>query len=1672
MSTVNQDELKAIKVLEFEGKESEWDRWSETFIALARARGFAGILLGTEQAPNADEDIERKKADGSYELTDAERKEKKRLRQANGNAYINLQMSCEDLPYDLVSLAKSEELTDGCARDAWERLTSEYDLTEGEDKITLLTMFQQNQLEDVRTKITKVNLPRYVITHILASLPREYSSVVEQVKIDRRTSSTLITMDEVKKRLKERYLQLKKEHGWSEDEMALSMKSGNDQTKNIKKGSKGKYFKGRCNHCGNFGHKKADCWDLKNKKEKHQENEKKVQKDKSKVRCFKCGKLGHYANECKNDKESSGGGNNETFAMTCFEDEEDDKNENGDDENKFEGKNSEDNERKVGPGTPRNTKEPQRTPPTQTNVFMTQVTNEWAMSTIENNSATPRDLSSVRAWMESSKYGEYEKSRNMINVPLAREKSTLKDGCNNAQRTGQNVARAQPNLSYEEDEIQNSNFEHVPRKRPSDEPEEDDRKPAAKRIKKEPEDDAQSVTQDEPELETVVKPWEDKKDYEAIFRKHIYIGNYGEEHYDVIDMEIDAQRAVRRITDHQEIVKQYQKVVRAYNNYMRDHPWMTEGLMQDNCRFGDLLKDEKRKSQLKYELGRLMGEYAVPLPLGNFNLSNKETRRLELWKNRRGMWFDHVEHMEESPEQNKEWENFWWTVDEDMFTYVMKTKIEELIEEKLNQEFPEEVEIREDPDYDSEEEMTSETEDTDDDESETNNANVNNYLDSANVVTNLETVMKIAEEEDLWIGDSGASSHMMGSEEHVFNKRLITGSVRTANGAHMKMLCEGDINVDVITKDGDVTSGTLRVKVIPAMKQKLFSFTQAMMGGWSMQGGQTKQGELFIALTHEDHKPIIFDRVLKAGNSVLLAAKMVIKNPKEVNAAIVNGKQSKEYFHRVTGHAGHHLMDATAKSYKVDLTGKVNNCLSCSLEKIRQKNIPKKNEDKSKNPGERMYLDISSMRKPSMGGRQHWVMLVDEATKYKKSFFLKKKNEQVEPIIDWIKALKARHKIQVKIIRCDNAGENKVLERESDKNELGIIFEYTAPGTPHQNGVVERAFVTVMGRARAMMNHAGFTMAKRQQLWCEAAQTATMLDNILVQESAKSPPFTQFFGVDAKYAKHLRVFGEMCVVADTDNKVGRTKIDPRGKISLFVGYSTQHAGDVYRLLNPKTSRVIHSRDVKWIGKTWAEFYKIKMIDRASGHVDPDEDLLLEEDEDQDVQEEEIEPEEDEQEVIQVGQSQAEEPTETPVGEASDEPVASRTRSQTTASEPVAARTRQALGTRPEMSAFADVKDDKTLNEWLHEIAFVTSTMSDPDEPQSFQEAWWDPDLISREKWREAIRLEFKKMLDMGVWRHVKRNDRPNDRRLVGCRWVFKVKRNGVYRARLVAKGFSQIPGVDFTDNYSPVVNDVTFRTVVARMIIENMKGKVVDIDNAFLNGDLEHEIYMKIPEGYDEVINPGVDKEDCLILQKAIYGLVQAARQFWKKIVDKMQEGGFKLSEADPCMLYKEDENGVCIIIIYIDDMLIIGKEEAIDDAIKVLQGHFQVKDPTSLEDYLGVQIVQSDDGKKAWLGQPTIIKSLEKQFGERVAKKKMTVTPGTPGFIGGKVDDISNVDEKTQSMYRSGVGTLLYLTKHSRPDITNPVRELSKSMDGASMAQVTEMYRVINFVLETKTLG
>ena len=201
------------------------------------------------------------------------------------------------------------------------------------------------------------------------------------------------------------------------------------------------------------------------------------------------------------------------------------------------------------------------------------------------------------------------------------------------------------------------------------------------------------------------------------------------------------------------------------------------------------------------------------------------------------------------------------------------------------------------------------------------------------------------------------------------------------------------------------------------------------------------------------------------------------------------------------------------------------------------------------------------------------------------------------------------------------------------------------------------------------------------------------------------------------------------------------------------------------------------------------------------------------------------------------------------------------------------------------------------------------------------------------------------MIEREVWRKTDRKRIPSNRRLIGNKWVFKIKRDGIYRARLVMLGYSQIPGVDYTDNFAPVAHEVYFRIALARMMVEKLDSLVMDVKTAFLYGEIDEEIFMKSPIGMEE-IDPGSSSEDCYQLLKGIYGLCQAARQFWKKIVNttKQEPLGFQVSPADPCMLFKENELGVCIIIMYVDDMLIIGKKEQIQEFASKIQKEFSVK--------------------------------------------------------------------------------------------------------------------------------
>jgi hypothetical protein len=160
------------------------------------------------------------------------------------------------------------------------------------------------------------------------------------------------------------------------------------------------------------------------------------------------------------------------------------------------------------------------------------------------------------------------------------------------------------------------------------------------------------------------------------------------------------------------------------------------------------------------------------------------------------------------------------------------------------------------------------------------------------------------------------------------------------------------------------------------------------------------------------------------------------------------------------------------------------------------------------------------------------------------------------------------------------------------------------------------------------------------------------------------------------------------------------------------------------------------------------------------------------------------------------------------------------------------------------------------------------------------------------------------------------------------------------------------------------------------------------------------------------------------------------------------------------------------VIAIWVDDSLLIGHDAAIEETINDLKARgFGLKIEGELDDYLSCEITFSRDNKKGWIHQPHLIKKIEKKFGQMVKGLQSYKTPGTPG---GSIlrNPMAKVDVDKQKIYRSGVGMLLYLVKHSRPDIANAVRELSKALDGTSDAAYKELMRVLKYVLDTKRLS
>jgi len=328
------------------------------------------------------------------------------------------------------------------------------------------------------------------------------------------------------------------------------------------------------------------------------------------------------------------------------------------------------------------------------------------------------------------------------------------------------------------------------------------------------------------------------------------------------------------------------------------------------------------------------------------------------------------------------------------------------------------------------------------------------------------------------------------------------------------------------------------------------------------------------------------------------------------------------------------------------------------------------------------------------------------------------------------------------------------------------------------------------------------------------------------------------------------------------------------------------------------------------------------------------------------------------------------------------------------------------------------------------------------------------------------------MIKNGVWRkHEGLNEIPYNRKGIGSKWVFKEKKNGIFRARLVAKGYDQVAGIDFQYNFAPVTSEVALRILLVLWIVNNSFAEVADVQTAFLHGDLEEELFITIPPGYKEFLEETNETIEgrYLKLEKSTYGLVQAARSWWKKFTSVLKDKlNFEQYENDSCLLKRTDGRGTVFLIVYVDDCFVVGDKAAVKAALNEVQEHFSITRSENIEDFIGCRIER--DGDKIMLSQPDLINKMLSNFEDKINGLKHYETPAATGtHLIRCADDEATLSDDEQKEFRSGVGSLLYLLKHSRPELSNSVRELSKVMDRANKAHQKALYRVIKFVAQTK---
>jgi histone deacetylase 1/2 len=325
--------------------------------------------------------------------------------------------------------------------------------------------------------------------------------------------------------------------------------------------------------------------------------------------------------------------------------------------------------------------------------------------------------------------------------------------------------------------------------------------------------------------------------------------------------------------------------------------------------------------------------------------------------------------------------------------------------------------------------------------------------------------------------------------------------------------------------------------------------------------------------------------------------------------------------------------------------------------------------------------------------------------------------------------------------------------------------------------------------------------------------------------------------------------------------------------------------------------------------------------------------------------------------------------------------------------------------------------------------------------------------------------EYDALLRNHTWRLVPYKKGSN---LIDCKWVFKIKRKSDgtidrYKGRLVAKGYKQRYGLDYEDTFSPVVQIATIRLVLSIDVSRGWPMRQLDVQNTFLHGDLEEEVYMRQPPGFESSSHPGFVCK----LDKAIYGLKQAPRAWYSRLSSKLIDLGFKASKSDMSLFIYSKGDVVIFMLIYVDDIIVTGNSmDAILALLRNLKQDFALKDLGDLHYFLGIEVRK--DTKGIVLSQEKYARDILSRVGMLNCKVTSTPLSATEKLSRYEGEPLNSGDS---TRYRSIVGALHYLTL-TRPDLAFSVNKVCQFLHCPTSVHWSAVKRILRYVRYTCSIG